>query len=326
MECKKGGIKPIIGYEAYLRANSRLDRDAQARTRTHHPPHAAGEEQRGVPRTSSSSPAWRTSRAFTATRGSTVKILEAHSEGLICLSGCLAGEFNQYITKNKPDEAAKAAKWFRKQFSARTTTSKIQNNGIGLQDECTPVAVDISDKLGIPLVATADARYLCSEDARALDVLFCINTGQMHDPKKKKYPEERMPNPYYVRSPENMYKAVPELRGRGGSQSANRGRRRHRHRLQEAVLPGIHRAGREEHRTIICASCAKGGCTSGTATTRPRRCVSGSTTSSTPSPRWGSRRYFLVVWDFVRFAREGGIPCTARGSGCGAIVCVHSCT
>ena len=60
--------------------------------------------------------------------------------------------------------------------------------------------------LGIPLVATADAHYLCSEDARAHDVLFCINTRQMHDPRKKKYPEERMPNPYYVRSPADMYR------------------------------------------------------------------------------------------------------------------------
>ena len=60
----------------------------------------------------------------------------------------------------------------------------IQNNGIALQDQCTPVATDIAQKLGVPLVATADAHYLCSEDARAHDVLFCINTRQMHDARK----------------------------------------------------------------------------------------------------------------------------------------------
>jgi DNA polymerase-3 subunit alpha len=137
------------------------------------------------------------------------EVLEAHREGLICLSGCLAGEFNQYILRDKPDEAMKLARWFRKVFG-EDFYIEIQNNGIAAQDACTPVAADIAHKLGIPLVATADAHYLCSEDARAHDVLFCINTEQMHDPRKKKYPEERMPNPYYVRSPEDMYRLFPD--------------------------------------------------------------------------------------------------------------------
>src|SRR5581483_6877638 len=132
----------------------------------------------------------------------------AHSEGLICLSGCLAGEFNQYILKDQPQEAERLAKWFHKVFKDDFYI-EIQNNGIDLQDLCTPVAADIAKKLGVPLVATADAHYLCQEDAEAHDVLFCINTGKKRDPRKKQYPEGRIPNPYYVRSPEDMYRLFP---------------------------------------------------------------------------------------------------------------------
>src|SRR6185436_13998338 len=116
--------------------------------------------------------------------------------------GCLAGEFNQYILRDQTKEAKKLAEWFRKVFK-EDFYIEIQNNGIGLQDQCTPVAVDIANKLGVPLVATADAHYLCAEDAIAHDILFCINTRKMHDPRKRQYPEERMPSPYYVRSPED---------------------------------------------------------------------------------------------------------------------------
>ena len=82
----------------------------------------------------------------------------------MCLSGCPASEFNQYIVKEKHGEAEKTARWFRKVFG-EDFYIEIQNNGIGLQDQCTPVAADIANKLGVPLVATADAHYLCSEDA-----------------------------------------------------------------------------------------------------------------------------------------------------------------
>ena len=102
------------------------------------------------------------------------EVLEAHHEGLICLSGCLAGEFNQYILADKPKEAKGLAEWFARVFN-NDFYIEIQNNGIGLQDQCTPVAAEIADKLGVPLVATADAHYLCQEDAEAHDVDHAVD-------------------------------------------------------------------------------------------------------------------------------------------------------
>src|SRR6185312_12749495 len=108
-----------------------------------------------------------------------------------------------YIMQDKVEEAENLARWFAKVFGENFYI-ELQNNGIALQDQCTPVAADIAKKLGVPLVATADAHYLCADDALAHDVLFCISTRRKHDPRKRLYPEERMPSPYYVRSPEDM--------------------------------------------------------------------------------------------------------------------------
>lgn len=316
-ECKKGGIKPIIGYEAYLAPNSRLDRDAK-----HELGHATHLTLLAKNATGFKNLIKLSSIAYLEGFYRNPRIdresLEAHKEGLICLSGCLAGEFNQYILKNKPEEAETVAKWFRKHFG-EDFYIEIQNNGIAIQDECTPVATDIANKLGIPLVATADAHYLCAADARAHDVLFCVNTDQLHDPKKKKYPEERMPNPYYVRSPEDMYKLFPGYEEAvARSQQIADGvdidldfKKRH-----FPVFTPPESKSPEEFLRELCE--------------RGMKERYGDTPSEAARKRlehelgtickMGFASYFLIVWDFVRFARETGIPSTARGSGCGAIV------
>ncbi len=172
----------------------------------------------------------------------------------------------------------------------------------------------------MPLVATADAHYLCSEDAHAHDVLFCINTRQMHDPRKKKYPEERMPNPYYVRSPEDMYKLFPNHQDAVARSQ------------QIADSVDIELDFKKRHFPVFITPDAK----SPEAYLR-ELCERGMYERYGAEPsdavrkrldhelgiinKMGFSTYFLIVWDFVRFAREEGIPCTARGSGCGAIVC-----
>ena len=193
-KCHEGGINPIIGYEAYVAPGYRGERSGKQGSESAAHLTLLAQNATGFRNLIKLS-----SIAFT--EGFYYKpridraILEAHSEGLICLSGCLAGEFNQLILKDRVDEATKVAKWFHRIFK-KNFYIEIQNNGIGLQDLCTPVAAEIGDKLGIPLVATADAHYMCADDAIAHDVLFCINTRKEHNPNKKAYPEEKMANPY----------------------------------------------------------------------------------------------------------------------------------
>ena len=316
--CKKAGINPIIGYEAYLAPNHRSEKTKSGG--------GSGEASTHLTllaknRTGFYNLIKLSSIAFL--EGFYYKpridreVLEKHSEGLICLSGCLAGQFNQFILQDKVSEAEKLAKYFAKTFK-NNFYIEIQNNGIGLQDQCTPVAADIAEKIGVPLVATADAHYLEATDAIAHDIYFCINTKRLHDPRKKTYPEEKMPNPYFVRSPADMYKLFPDFRdavartqeiadgvdiqlsfGRNFPVfQSPRGLTADEY-LRELVLQGIkERYGDNPAKAVFDRMEIELGVIS----------------------HMGYAAYFLIVWDFVRYARDRGIRSTARGSGVGAIV------
>ena len=318
MECKKSGIKPIIGYEAYLAPGPRTDRDSKGELGfSTHLTLLAKNEIGFKNLIKLSSIAYL--EGFYRNPRIDKEILEAHHEGIMCLSGCLASEFNQYIIKDKVPEAEKTAKWFRKVFN-EDFYIEIQNNGISLQDQCTPVAVDIANKLGVALVATADAHYLCSEDAQAHDVLFCINTRQMHDPRKKKYPEERMPNPYYVRSPEDMYKLFPNHQDAVARSQEIADKVNIEIDFKKRHFPVFTTPDAKAPEAYLRELCERGMYERYGA--EPSEAVRARLDHELGViNKMGFSTYFLVVWDFVRFAREEGIPCTARGSGCGAIVC-----
>ncbi|MFO0796895.1 MAG: DNA polymerase III subunit alpha [Gemmataceae bacterium] len=315
--CRAKGINPVIGYEAYLAPGARTDKKAarQGDAYSHLTLLAKNEVGfRNLIKLSSIA----FLEGFYYHPRIDREVLEAHKEGLICLSGCLAGEFNQYILADKPKEAKALAAWFAKLFG-KDFYVELQNNGIGLQDQCTPVAADIANKLGVPLVATADAHYLCATDAEAHDVLFCINTGQKRDPRKRKYPEERMPNPYYVRSPDDMYKLFPGFEDAvARSQEIADGvdirldfKKRHFpvFKPPENLTP-------EAYLRQLCEQGVKERYGENPSDAVIARLEHELATIN----KMGFASYFLIVWDFVRYARSEGIPSTARGSGCGAVV------
>ena len=316
-ECKAADINPVIGYEAYLAPGDRRDKKGgvQKEAYTHLTLLAKNNIGfRNLIKLSSIA----FLEGFYYNPRIDREVLQAHSEGLICLSGCLAGEFNQSILKNRPEDATKLAKFFHKLFP-NDFYIELQNNGIDLQDACTPVAVEIANKLGIPTVATADAHYLCADDAEAHDVLFCINTRRKRDPRKKQYPEGRLPNPYYVRGPKDMYDLFP-----GHADAVARS-----HEIASKVdididfkkrhFPVFSQPAHQTPDEYLRELCEQG-------------VIERYGDKATPEVyarlkhelgiifKMGFSSYFLIVWDFVRFARQEGIPCSARGSGCGSLV------
>ena len=316
-KCKEAGINPVIGYEAYLAPGSRTEKKPS---------------KDGSPYTHLTLLAKNTIGFRNLIKLSSIAflegfyynpridrdILEAHSEGLVCLSGCLAGEFNQYILRDQPKEAERLAGWFNKVFKDDFYI-ELQNNGIDAQDECTTEAVRIAEKTGIPLVATADAHYLCASDAEAHDVLFCINTKRKRDPRKKQYPEGRMPNPYYVRTPDDMYRLFPGLEHAVARTQEIADRVDIDLDFKKRHFPVFAPPAGQTPEEFLRELCLRG--------MKERYGENPSETAMKRLDhelgiicRMGFAGYFLITWDFVRFAREQGIPCSARGSGCGAVV------
>jgi DNA polymerase-3 subunit alpha len=313
-ECEAAGINPIIGYEAYIAPGKRTEREARRRGDAgYHLTLLARDLQGFKNLVKMASVAFLEGYHYVPRIDK--ELLEAHHEGIACLSGCASGEFSEYILKDQLEEATKVAGWFATVFGKHFYI-EIQNNGLPIQQQCAEGAIDIAKRLGLPLVATSDAHYLCQADSDAHDVLLCINTGRVRsDPNRMRYGSDR----FYVRPPDEMYELFP------GHEDAVQ-------RSQE-IADGccIKLDFKARHFPVFTPPAGK----------KPEGflreiCLEGLRQRYGDDPsqavkdrfeleleivcRMGFASYFLIVWDFVRFAREKGIPATARGSACGAII------
>lgn len=313
-ECKSAGLNPIIGYEAYVAPNRRGEREARrrgdagfhltllARNRTGF---------RNLVRMASS--AYLDGYHYVPRIDK--ELLEAHHEGLICLSGCASSEFSEFILKDQLDEATRLAEWFARLFG-NDFYVEIQNNGLDIQRQCAEGAITVANRLGQPLVATCDAHYLTQDDAPAHDVLLCINTGKTRgDANRLRYGSDQ----FYVRAPEEMYRLFPDQ-----EEAVKR---------SQEIADGVHidLDFKARHFPVFTPPEGK------TPEQYLReRCHEGLCYRYGDHPsqqvldrlehelgiicRMGFASYFLIVSDFVRFAVENNIPCSARGSACGALV------
>ncbi len=319
-EAKAQDLKPIIGLEAYVAPGKRTDRSTGGSSGQEYAFHLTllarnGEGVRNLMRLSSKS----FLEGYYYKPRIDKEILERHSEGLICLSGCASAEFSDFILHDKTQEAERLCAWYQKVFGEENFYVEIQDNGVQIQHDCAVGALDIARRMGLPVVATSDAHYLTQEDSQAHDILLCINTKRtIDDANRMRFETDQ----FHVRSPDEMYQAMPghdealatsmriaEL-VEDHYKSLELGKRQFpsfqppqgkspedylRDLCEQGLLdrygenPPPEARERLEHELgIIC--------------------------------RMGFASYFLIVWDFVRFAREQGIPNSARGSACGALV------
>jgi len=319
-EAKDAHFKPIVGIEAYVAPHRRTDKTGGGASGHEHSFHLTllarnGEGVRNLMRLSSKS----FLEGFYYKPRIDKEILAQHSEGLICLSGCASAEFSDLILHGKTAEAEKLCAWYQKVFGADGFYVEVQNNGVGIQRDCAAGAADIARRMGLPMVATSDAHYLTREDAPAHDVLLCINTGKtLDDPNRMKFETDQ----FHVRSPDEMYAAMPgfeealatsvriaELVEENYS-SLNLGKR---------CFPSFQPPGGLTPEDYLLALC-EAGLVSRYGADPPREAVDRLAHELGVINRMGFASYFLIVWDFVRFAREAGIPNCARGSACGALV------
>jgi DNA polymerase-3 subunit alpha len=261
-------------------------------------------------------------------------LLEAHHEGLICLSGCVSGELSRTLLSGNTAEEALArgqdlAAWFHRVFDDRYFI-EIQNNGLDLQRQAMELSVDLAKRMGLPTVATSDAHYVRREDAVAQDVLLCINTGKFRTDTNRMRMEG---DQFYLRSPQEMYAAFPghEDAVARSQQIADRidltldlGRRHFPSFAPPAAkttseyLRELCEAGLRERYAEDSRRWRENDPQTGDIAEDVRRRLE---RELEVIEKLGFSDYFLIVWDFVRYAAERNIPCTARGSGVGSLVC-----
>ncbi len=182
-KCKAGDITPIIGCEVYIARESRLKPHSRTRNPYSHLTLLAKDQKGFQNLLQLASIAYVDGYHFRPRIDR--EILAQHGEGILCLSGCLSGEINQYFRADKQAEAERVAGELRDIFGPEGFWLELQRNGLTIQDDVNTNLVDLHKRTGIPLVATNDIHYLRHEDCQTQDVLLCINTGAKRDDEKR---------------------------------------------------------------------------------------------------------------------------------------------
>lgn len=195
-ECKANNINPIVGTEFYISPEGRTLRDASSKY--FHLILLAMNDCGYHNLMELNSIAYIEGYYYKPRIDN--ETLRAHSDGLICLSACLAGQLPQLLLRGKLDEAQKTIDWYKQVFGDRYYI-EIQDHGIAEERQVLPLLVDMARRNDIKLVATNDIHYIEASDANAHDVLLCIGTG------KKQADEQRMrfdTQEFYFKSPDEM--------------------------------------------------------------------------------------------------------------------------
>ncbi|HEV8048938.1 MAG TPA: DNA polymerase III subunit alpha [Terriglobales bacterium] len=325
---KQAGIKPIIGCELYI-----CKKDDHNITRT--PPDGdtynhllvLAENEEGyrnlVKITSEAS-----LHGFYYKPRVSKKFLAEHSKGLIGLSGCLKGEVAERLMEEKYQAARDAAVFYRDIFGKDNFFLEIQDQGLEMEHRIHPHLFRLEKELGIPMVATNDSHYLCEDDAHAQDVMLCIQTGKsIQDTNRMKF----QGSDFYVKSHDEMFrvfKDAPDVLTRTLAIAE-----RCSTRLEKVSNPFPHfdvpagytldsyfehitRQGFARRLEVLLGLSNQG---------RLKRIIAEYEQRLTRElaiiQQMQFSGYFLIVWDFIRYAREHDIPVgPGRGSAAGSLV------
>jgi DNA polymerase III subunit alpha len=318
-QAKAAGVKPILGFEAYV-AGEKGRADRSERIGRHLILLAKNEE------------GWRNLRYLSSmafTEGFYYdpridkQLLRDHAKGLVGLTACLAGEIPRLCRQGDMDGARAAAREYRDMFDPGSFFLEVQSNGMREQLEVNARLQELSESEGIPLAATADAHYVKREDAKAHEVLMCIASGKtFSDPKRLRHETDGL----YITSPDDMAAALPGM----GEAIANTMRIAEmcnvelelgKNHLPQFQLPD----GLSEAEYVL--KLAREGLD------RRFREIDGRYAFDADAYRarlemelsvirtMGFSGYFLIVQDFINWAKERRIPVgPGRGSGAGSIV------
>ena len=316
------GINPILGCEVYVAPNSRFDKELTGGEDRYYHLVLLAENNTGYANLMKIVSKGFTEGYYYKPRVD-MEVLNKYHEGIIALSACLAGEVQRYIVKGMPEEARKAARKYEACFGKGNYFLELQDHGIPEQKTVNTELLRMSRELDIPLVATNDVHYTYAEDADSHDILLCLQTG------KKLQDEDRMRyegGQYFVKSEEEMKGLFPY------AWEAVENTQRIADRCHVEIEFGVTKLPKYEvpegydswgYLNYLCEN--------GLKERYGDRNLPAGETGQTLGERleyelgvirkMGYVDYFLIVWDFINYAKSNDIPVgPGRGSAAGSIV------
>ncbi len=314
-ECRKEGVVPIIGSEFYKAPGSRHDKAGSEKGTRHHHLVLLARNAAGYANMLQLSSQGYTEGFYYKPRIDD-ELLEKHHEGLIALSACLAGDIPAAIMDGRHGEARRRAGYYRELFGPEGFYLEVQDHGIPEQRTVNREIVRISRETGIPLVATNDIHYTSRGDARAHDVLICIGTGKkVSEGKRMKFEHPE----FYFKSGDEMAQVFAEL----PEAVAN----------TVKIAASCHLDLQPQRPQFPVYEVPQGSTPEGYLTQLARKGLADrfSPVSDEAARRleyelsiitsMGFTGYFLIVWDFIDYAKRNGIAVgPGRGSGAGSLV------
>lgn len=313
-EAKAQGIHPVIGCEVYMAPRSRFDKVHDIDNKTSHLILLA-ENQKGYKNLIKLVSAGYIDGFYYKPRID-FEMLKEHSEGIIALSACIAGEVPKALLRGDYDEAKKIALKYAEVLGKDNYFLEIQDHGLSEQKRIIPDMLRLSEETGIGLVATNDIHYLKKEDAKYQDVLMCIQMEKkVDDPDRMKFETEE----FYIKSPEEMmslFEYVPQA-----IENTEKIAKRcnvdfdfgTRHLPAYAVPDG---KDAFEYLRELCQSGLEKRYSPVSDELQKRLDYELGVIKS-----MGFVDYFLIVWDFIHFAKNNGVMVgPGRGSAAGSIV------
>jgi len=322
---KEAGVKPILGCELYICKKEDHRASPEGDTYNHLVVLAENDEgYRNLVKIVSEA----SLHGYYYKPRVSKRFLAEHSKGLIGLSGCLKGEVAESLTEGKYAAAREAATTFNDIFGQGNFYLEIQDQGIPEEKRLQPNLLKLEQELGLPLVATNDSHYLCEDDSHAQDVMLCIQTGKsINDVNRLKFHG----NQFYVKNAAEMgkvfsgYERVLERTMEIAERCNVRLEKVHDPFPQFEVPAGyslpdyfehIAREGFAKRRNVLRELQAAGRLKHSLAEYEQRLAR-----EIDIIRQMQYAGYFLIVWDFIRYARERNIPVgPGRGSAAGALV------